>query len=466
MIRRILFVVALSACAVIAGGVAAWSYHVSAISAILDDQAAAAKALLKSNQDPVSVLAAIGRPEITAIFHDHESGMHYEWRDGEIVAPPGPGPFGAPPPENGGFQPPPPLPHSERREASRPPLAYVAAILARIPPRHVEAGDVTLTLLPAIHPLGHWLLADILTCALALFLLCVAAWVTGSVLTRAAREPLVKTTLALEALAAGDFVPQTVQAGIAPEIARLARAYNAAAETVARSIEERRAAAAEFQRFLADAGHELRTPLTIVGGYIDILKRYVDPGDPTGRRVIEGMGAEMERMRGLVEKMLLLSRMESAVSEPRDVAVASVTDDVAEAMRAGYPGRTIDVQVDERARIRIDEDDLYEAERNLVENALRHAPGSPVEVAAAVADGQVVIEVTDRGPGIPEQEQPLIFERFYRGSGTKTGGSGLGLAIVRRVVERWGGSIALASDANGTRFSLRFPLAGAEGART
>jgi signal transduction histidine kinase len=158
--------------------------------------------------------------------------------------------------------------------------------------------------------------------------------------------------------------------------------------------------------------------------------------------------------------MLLLSRLETTVAEPSVVAIASVSDEVAEAMRPGFPGRTIVVNCDAGARIRIDEDDLFEAERNLVENALRYAPESTVEVRACVRDGSIDIEVADRGPGVPEDERAMIFERFYRGKDrTDSEGSGLGLAIVRRVVERWGGTLVLNSDDGETRFVMRFPAA-------
>jgi len=359
---------------------------------------------------------------------------------------------GGPPPQGGAGAPGP-----QRR---RWPFAAAVASLAHVDPRTAAYGALVVTVVPSDVAMARWLLADAGICALALIAIGGVGFGTARALARAAREPLLRTIDALEGLAGGDFTAQSIAAGDSPEIARLARAYNAAAETVARSIEERRAAAAEFQRFLADAGHELRTPLTIVGGYIDILGRGPREDDATTRRAIAGMSAETARMRGLVEKMLLLSRLETPVTAPRIVEVAAVSDEVAESMRPGFPGRSILVECDQSARIHIDEDDLYEAERNLVENALRYAPDSPVEVRATTKDGLVAIEVADRGPGIPESEQTMIFERFYRGKErTDSEGSGLGLAIVRRVVERWGGTISLASDAHGTRFVMRFPAA-------
>jgi two-component system, OmpR family, sensor kinase len=468
VLRRIVLLGLAAAAAVVAAGILAWRYHLDAVASLLDAQLVTARALLPTpsvRRDPAGLLTALGRPEINVIVRDGATGAVYNYLDGAVAAPPA-GPPGAGPPGLPGEPPPgdappglpggpPPEPGGRR---ARFPMAIAA--LAHVPPRHAQSGDLTLTMLPSQTALARWFLLDVVTCGAALAAVGGAAWATAAALARAARRPLLRTTLALENLAAGDFTPQSVEAGDAPEIARLARAYNAAAETVARSIEERRAAAAEFQRFLADAGHELRTPLTIVGGYIDILGRATRDDDATGRRAIAGMTAETARMRALVEKMLLLSRLETSVASPRVVEVGPVSEEVAEAMRPGYPGRVISVACDAAARVLIDEDDLYEAQRNLVENALRYAPDSPVDVRAFARDGEVAIEVADRGPGIPAQEQAMVFERFYRGKDRiDSEGSGLGLAIVRRVVERWGGTVSLDSGAGGTRFVMRFPLA-------
>jgi two-component system OmpR family sensor kinase len=465
--RRIVLLALVAALAVVTSGVAAWRHHVDALAALIDGQLATAQAFTGAQdmqRDPQRLLRLLARPDVTVIIRDDASGTTYAYIDG-IAAPAGqgggPGSPPGPPPPGAGFAPPgpqPPGPAPQRRSTR--PLAFWVASLARIAPRQTDAGDLSVTLLAAAGALMRWFFIDVIICALAIAGIAVAAYAIVGAFARSARAPMLRTTAALEGLAAGNFTPQSIEAGDSPEIARLARAYNAAAETVARSIEERRAAAAEFQRFLADAGHELRTPLTIVGGYIDILGRDVDTGNATGRRAIAGMSAETARMRALVEKMLLLSRLETVAAAPEVVAVATVSDEVAEAMRPGFPGRSILVTCDPQARIRIDEDDLYEAERNLVENALRYAPESLVAVRASVRDGAVDIEVADRGPGIPEAERAMIFERFYRGKDrTDSQGSGLGLAIVRRVVERWGGTLSLNTDRGETRFVMRFPAA-------
>lgn len=291
-------------------------------------------------------------------------------------------------------------------------FAHTIAMIAHVPPQLVTMGPRRIVLVASPEALAQWFLADVAICALAIAILLFHA----------------------------------------------VRAYGVATQAVARTLAEREAAAAEYQRFLADAGHELRTPLTILSGYIDVLSGYAH--DEQQERALRGMRSASSRMRGLVEKMLLLSRLESADRAPGIVSVADVSDEVAQDMLSQHPNRQIVLKCDAKARVRIDGDDLYEAERNLVENALRYAPDSPVQVEANVRDGAVEIAVIDRGPGIPPDEQAMVFERFYRGRNNDgQEGTGLGLAIVRRVVERWNGSVALESSAQGTRATLRFPRA-------
>jgi two-component system OmpR family sensor kinase len=260
-------------------------------------------------------------------------------------------------------------------------------------------------------------------------------------------------------VAAADFTPQALEATGSPISARLARAYNAAVDQVARSFEERQAAAREFQRFLADAGHELRTPLTIVSGYVDLLDSDKDRV-ANGDRIVAGMRAETKRMRNLVEKMLLLARMESTASHPRALALGETVGDAVDAARSRYPHRTLAFNCDDAATIVADEDDIFEAVYNLLENALRYAPESEVAVDVARTPASALVSVSDRGPGIAADERERVFERFYRGAArTNAEGSGLGLAIVKRAVERWRGTVELESVPGSTRFTLAFPLA-------
>jgi two-component system OmpR family sensor kinase len=154
------------------------------------------------------------------------------------------------------------------------------------------------------------------------------------------------------------------------DVGRLARAYNAAAETVARAIEERRAAQAEMERFIADAGHELRTPLTVVMGFVDVLEGGRVPAD-VGARIFGSVRAETRRMCGLIDKLIMLVRLES----PRDQAEREPVDPRAVAARAVERfaslagGRAIHIYARTNAWVRADERELIDAIANCVDNA-------------------------------------------------------------------------------------------------
>jgi two-component system OmpR family sensor kinase len=233
------------------------------------------------------------------------------------------------------------------------------------------------------------------------------------------------------------------------------------AALVARA-KERGDAAERYKRFLADTGHELRTPLTVMSGYVDIL-RARSASEPLDERILEGMHAETSRMRVLVEKMMTLARLESTLTVPRLLDLGTAAREAALTLQRRYPDHEVRVFVERSASIVIDADDYAAALGNILENAVKYAPESPVIIETSVQDGNGTTTVTDRGPGIRPEEQSAIFERFQRGAGRAFGeGLGLGLAIVKRVADRWNGSVACTSVPGHTTFRLTFPLADEE----
>ncbi|HTJ27041.1 MAG TPA: HAMP domain-containing sensor histidine kinase [Candidatus Limnocylindria bacterium] len=290
----------------------------------------------------------------------------------------------------------------------------------------------------------------------------IALWTIARAVTAAATRPLVETTEALWGLAGGDFTPRMIVADARSDIGRLARAYNAAAETVARAIEERRAAQAEMQRFIADAGHELRTPLTVVMGFVDVLEGARVPPD-VGSRIFTSMRAETRRMRGLIDKLITLVRLESPrdEAEREPIAMRAVAERVIQGLTSLADGRSVRVDARADAWVRADEHELFDALANCVENALKYAPESDVAITVEQQDGCVAVRIADRGPGMTAQERQRAFERFARGDlRGEVSGSGLGLAIVKRAVERAGGTVGLESaPGEGTCVTLTLPAA-------
>lgn len=271
------------------------------------------------------------------------------------------------------------------------------------------------------------------------------AWGIGRYITSQALRPLYDVTSALVRFAGRDFTAQPIDVAGRSEFDELVRAYNAAADQVATAFDERAAAEAQMRQFVADAGHELRTPLTIVLGYIDLLKKRA-PADERSRRIFDTIAIEGSRMRTLIDNLVLLARLEGDDRRPVEPFALTplLEDDIVRTRRGLAPGVHIELDLGVDATIIGDRSDIYEAIANVVDNAIKYAPGSPIRIAVARDRGGVAIDIGDRGPGIARADRELIFDRFYRGSRrVEVEGSGLGLAIAKRAIERAGGTLTL-----------------------
>ncbi len=283
------------------------------------------------------------------------------------------------------------------------------------------------------------------------------AWAIGRYITLQALRPLYDVTSALTRFAGRDFSAAPITIAGRSEFDQLARAYNAAAAQVEAAFDERAAAEAQMRQFVADAGHELRTPLTIVLGYIDMLKRRA-PDDERSRRIFSTIAIEGTRMRTLIDNLVLLARLEGEdvrPAEPFDLTALIENDIIG--TRREIVAQRFDLAIEVDATIIGNRGDLYEALANIVDNATKYAPGSPIAIRVSAHASGVEIRISDSGPGILPGERDAIFDRFFRGS--RRGdieGSGLGLAIAKRAVERAGGNLALVESAtNGTSFAIR-----------
>ena len=294
-------------------------------------------------------------------------------------------------------------------------------------------------------------------------LICVAvAWIAGRAITRRAILPLSDVTDALKAIADGDFSPKLLlEHGTG--LYDLTAAYNDVAYRLSEANAEQRRQGAEMRQFIADAGHELRTPLTIFMGYLDALRSGVVTDPSAVARVHDTMLDESRKMRTIIEKLIVLARMEREPQfSTQAVDLRSVAARAVDALRP-IAGERIAFHSDGPATIVGDDAELYEAIKNVVENAVRYAPESPVDVSVRSDGTAAEIVVSDRGPGMSSADIQHAFDRFYRGTSRRdVDGSGLGLAIAKRAVERVGGTIALESaPSGGTNVTLRFSNAGA-----
>ncbi len=335
-------------------------------------------------------------------------------------------------------------------------------LLLGLHPKTIEIPGGEITIFPDAHPLER-AIGAFWTAVVPVGILAAAlAFVLGSYITDQALRPLMETTQSLRRFSAGNFSPRPIVAEHRrDEIGELAIAYNGAAAQVAAAFDERAKAEIEMRQFIADAGHELRTPLTVIMGFIEVLSRR-SSGDATTTHIYETMAAESRRMKALVEKLILLARLENPEErEHGEIDLDEIVSRVVTSLSAltADPSR-IRLRADPHIVVRANENEIHDAVGNLIENALKYAPESPVEVRVRAENGCAIVEVADRGPGLSEEERAHVFDRFYRGRNREQSeGFGLGLAIAKRAVERADGEIALATaPGEGCRFTIRLPL--------
>lgn len=287
----------------------------------------------------------------------------------------------------------------------------------------------------------------------------IIAWLAGRMITRRALRPLREVNDALRSIAEGDFTPKLLLESDR-SLYELTQTYNELAQRLNAATYEQRRHETQMRQFIADAGHELRTPLTIFMGYLDALQSGVVQESESVRRVHETMLDESRKMRRIIEKLILLARLEREGESLADaIDLQSIAARAVDALRP-LAGERLHLAADGDAVIVGDDGELYEAVKNVVENAVRYAPASAVEVRVGREGETAVLEVADQGPGMAPLDVEHAFDRFYRGgSHGEVDGSGLGLAIAKRAVERMGGSIGLSSGPDqGTTVTMRFPV--------
>lgn len=258
------------------------------------------------------------------------------------------------------------------------------------------------------------------------------------------------------------------------EVGRLGTALNRMLDRIAGAMSVRHASETRVRQFVADASHELRTPLAAIRGYTELAQRKRDELPADVAHAMSRVESETQRMTQLVEDMLLLARLDDGrplESESVDLS-RLVVDTVSDAHVAGPDHQwSLDLP-DEPVTVVGDEARLHQVLANLLANARIHT-GAGTTVTTSLgqdASGAAVLTVADDGPGIPQDLQPEIFERFARGDSSRarrgaasdSGSTGLGLAIVAAVVKAHEGTIQVRSAPGSTEFVVKLP----EGSQT
>ena len=308
-----------------------------------------------------------------------------------------------------------------------------------------EGQPATLLIAYPLHEIQRSLqyLAIVLICVAAIGALGAAG--IGLVVARAALKPVDKLTDAVEHIARTQEPGTTIEVTGSDEIARLSESFNSMSTALASSRDRQ-------SQLIADAGHELRTPLTSLRTNVDLLVRSEETGralpEETRSRMLRNMKAQMVELSTLIGDLLELSRP-SRPKGSRPLEVLPLHDIAARALdraRLRGPGLVFNVQL-EPWFVRADAHTMERAVINLLDNAVKFSPpGGAIDVRLRFG----TLTVRDHGPGIPAEDLPHVFDRFWRSpSARQMPGSGLGLAIVAQTIRDAGGEVSLAAAAPG-----------------
>ena len=242
------------------------------------------------------------------------------------------------------------------------------------------------------------------------------------------------------------------------EIAQIGQEFNSLTDRLQTTENARR-------RFVSDASHELKTPLAAIRLLSDSILQAENIDLATAREFVADIGAEAERLSRITEDLLRLTRLDSGVLEPLVVVdVGPVLEQTMRMMSLVAQEKGVELTRDaaEGCTVTGTKDEIYQVIYNLTDNAVKYsAVGGAVHVSLRREGGQVVLAVEDNGAGIPEEDLPRIFERFYRVDKARSraaGGTGLGLSIVNDTVKRRGGTVAAANrPQGGAVFTVRWP---------
>jgi two-component system sensor histidine kinase MtrB len=306
------------------------------------------------------------------------------------------------------------------------------------------------------------------------FLLIVGAGLLAAVVILAAisigrvLKPIQRARDVAEEIAAGNLAARIPQATSQDDFGKLAESFNRMTDNLAQKIGELEHVGSLQARFVSDVSHELRTPLATVRMAADYIHAARTGLPPDAQRAAVLLERELERFENLLEDLLEISRFDAGVInlEPVEVDVSGLLDEVVDALDPIAHGRKVDVglEVDRgqgQPLVAADPRRLDRVFSNLVKNAIEHTVEGDVRIWVGRHARDVVVTVADEGEGIPAEDLPHIFERFYRADVHRArtlGGTGLGLAIALENVNLHRGSIDVQSEVGrGSTFTVTLP---------
>jgi len=280
------------------------------------------------------------------------------------------------------------------------------------------------------------------------------SFVTGYFVTKRALKPVDYMIKEVKEIDAKGLNKRLKVYGEEDELTRLAKTFNDMLDRLEESFVRQ-------NRFVSDASHELRTPISVIKGYIDMLDRWGKDDKEVLEEGIKAIKKETLEMENLVEKLLFLAKSDdrSIKLEREYFDLKEIAKEVVREIELIYKEKNISLK-GENVGVNADKKLIKELLRILLDNAAKYtSKNGNVEIEIKNGD-KAYIKVKDDGIGIPEEDLPHIFERFYRvdkSRSRKLGGTGLGLAIVKHIVESMKGEISVESEVGkGTKFTIKF----------
>jgi two-component system OmpR family sensor kinase len=300
---------------------------------------------------------------------------------------------------------------------------------------------------------------EAITAAAILALLTIGSWL----ILRRGLRPLESMAQAAGSIHGGDMSLRVTPGDGRGEVGQLGLALNTMLDNLQVAFAAQKESEAKLRQFLADASHELRTPLTSIQGFAELFRlgvanEHVDH-DVIMRRIEE----ESQRMRLLVDDLLLLARLDERRDiEPTAVDLAVLAADACSDAVATDSDRHITLDAPESVMVDGVQDHMRQAIGNLVSNAVTHTPaGTPIEVSARAIDNRARVTIRDHGPGLSGEALQHAFDRFWRADPSRVGPkAGLGLSIVAAIAESHGGRATASNHPDGgATFTIDLPLA-------
>jgi two-component system sensor histidine kinase MprB len=277
----------------------------------------------------------------------------------------------------------------------------------------------------------------------------------GRIASRRVLRPLAEVAEVAEHIGETDDLSERLKVHADDEVGALATRFNTMLDRLQGSRNALDESVRAQRQLVADASHELRTPVTSLRTNVEVLLEsdVLDPEDR--RRLLADVVEQSEELTALVNDLIELARGDQPGAETDDVRLDGVAEESLARARRNAPQVIFEADIRPALLDGVPER-LGRAINNLLDNAARHsAPGQTVVLTVSPSG----VQVRDHGPGVPESDQPFVFDRFFRGSNSRgRQGSGLGLAIVRQVTEQHGGTVAVANAPDGGAiFTLSLP---------